>query len=144
MAILFTNSGAQAGTVIAMPLSGVLADDVGWESVFYVFGGFGVVWFIFWAFLTFDTPSSHPRISNEEKDYIESRIPSMNEGSNLPFPPLLKIATSVPFLALTMAHLGQNWGFYTLLTETPTYLQNIQHLSLKAVRHDLVQCKLQA
>ena len=142
MKISFTNSGAQAGTVISMPLSGVLADDVGWESVFYVFGGFGVIWFIFWAFLTFDSPSSHPSISKEEKDYIESRIPSVNVGSKLPFPPLLEIATSLPFIALAIAHIGQNWGFNTLLTETPTYLQNIQHLSLKAVRHKLDQFEL--
>ena len=69
-----------------------------------------------------------------EKNYIESAIPSSNEGAKLPFPPLLKIVTSVPFIALIVVHMGQNWGFYTLLTETPTYLSNIQHFSLKTVR----------
>jgi MFS family permease len=60
----FIFAGAQAGTVLAMPLSGWLADNVNWESVFYVFGTLGCIWFIFYAFLVFDTPEEHPRISN--------------------------------------------------------------------------------
>ena len=34
-----------------MPLSGALAENFGWETVFYAFGGIGAVWFIIWAFL---------------------------------------------------------------------------------------------
>jgi len=32
---------------------------------------------------------------------------------------------------LLLAHCGHNWGYYTLLTEIPTYLKNIQHFSLE-------------
>ena len=117
-----------------MPLSGILADDVSWESVFYVFGALGCIWFVFWAFLCFDSPVEHPRISQVERDFVVSRIPSENEGKDLPFPPLKEISTSIPVMALAVAHVGQSWGFYTLLTETPTYLSNIQHFSMKAVR----------
>lgn len=31
-------AGAYAGTVVAMPLSGILASAWGWESLFYFFG----------------------------------------------------------------------------------------------------------
>lgn len=31
-------AGNYAGTVVSMPLSGLLAANYGWESVFYVFG----------------------------------------------------------------------------------------------------------
>ena len=40
------------------------------------------------------------------------------------------IFSTTAFWALIIAHCGQNWGFYTLLTEIPTYLDNIQHFSL--------------
>ena len=40
------------------------------------------------------------------------------------------IFSTTAFWALIIAHCGQNWGFYTLLTEIPTYLKNIQHFSL--------------
>ena len=31
-------SGSYVGTVIALPLSGLLAENLSWESIFYVFG----------------------------------------------------------------------------------------------------------
>jgi hypothetical protein len=34
----FSYSGIYMGTVIAMPLAGILAEYVSWESIFYVFG----------------------------------------------------------------------------------------------------------
>ena len=57
-----TIAGAQAGTCIAMPISGILADNLGWESVFYFFGTFGVIWFIFWNYFCHNSPASHPSI----------------------------------------------------------------------------------
>lgn len=36
-------AGAYAGTVVAMPLSGVLATSWGWESLFYFFGKISIV-----------------------------------------------------------------------------------------------------
>ena len=30
--------GAQFGTVISMPVSGLVCDNLGWECVFYIFG----------------------------------------------------------------------------------------------------------
>lgn len=35
-------AGTYAGTVVAMPASGVLAQMYGWESLFYVFGSYQV------------------------------------------------------------------------------------------------------
>jgi len=34
----------------------------------------GILWFVAWLLLAFDTPASHPRISPEEQHYIESAI----------------------------------------------------------------------
>ncbi len=56
-------TGSPAGNVISLPLSGVLADTVGWRWVFYVFGTVGVVWFVLWAWLVADTPQTHSSIS---------------------------------------------------------------------------------
>ena len=33
-----------------------------------------MTWFFFWIFLGFDSPASHPRISEAERKYIESSI----------------------------------------------------------------------
>lgn len=66
-------TGAQFGTVVTLPVSGWLCDSDflgGWPSVFYVFGGIGLLWSIAWFFLVFDRPDTHPRISQEEKNYV--------------------------------------------------------------------------
>ncbi|KAK3889501.1 hypothetical protein Pcinc_006473 [Petrolisthes cinctipes] len=44
--------------------------------------------------------------------------------------PWKAVFTSLPIWSLMVVHFGQNWGFYTLLTELPTYLSNIQHYDI--------------
>ena len=42
----------------------------------YCIGIVGIIWFVAWLFLVFNTPADHPRISPEEHHYIESSIDS--------------------------------------------------------------------
>ena len=37
-------------------------------------GAVACVWFVAWMFLVYRTPGDDPRISKEEKDYIESAV----------------------------------------------------------------------
>ncbi|XP_071515895.1 sialin-like isoform X3 [Panulirus ornatus] len=123
--------GVQFGTVITLSLTGYLCDSDflgGWPSAFYVFGGLGILWSVAWFTLVFDHPDVHPRISQEEKDYI---IQQRGNNRSKPVPLPLRAAFSVPVVALSFVHLSNNWGFYTLLTELPTYFKNIQHFNMK-------------
>ena len=54
-----------------MPLSGILADSFGWETVFYVFGGYGTLWFMIWCFLT---KGNYFVVGKEEKSCEEKRF----------------------------------------------------------------------
>lgn len=49
----------------------------------------------------------------------------------------MSILTSVPFWALAIAHCGQNWGFWMLLTELPTYMASILKFNFKEVRKNI-------
>ena len=51
------------GNVISLPLSGLLADNFGWEYVYYVFGGAALLFSALWSVLAFDAPNKHPRIT---------------------------------------------------------------------------------
>ena len=62
------------GTVISLPLSGVMASDLGWESVFYIQGGLGIIWYILWLLLVTDEPETHRFISEDEKEYINKSM----------------------------------------------------------------------
>ncbi|KAF3854655.1 hypothetical protein F7725_022710 [Dissostichus mawsoni] len=95
--------GSYAGAVIAMPLAGVLVQYVGWPSVFYVYGVFGMIWYIMWLLLAYGSPAEHPTITDEERTYIETTIGE------------------------TMRQLSKTevWTFYLLLISQPAYFEEV-------------------
>ena len=123
-------SGAQAGTVLSLPLSGYLCDRLGWESVFYLFGTFGVVWWVMWWYLVYDSPSAHSTIHPAERRYIMDSLGTARSTASPPVP-WLAILTSGPVWALVITHVAQNFGFYTLLTELPTYMARVLHFNIR-------------
>lgn len=128
-------AGNYAGTVVSMPLSGILANSVGWESIFYVFGSIGIVWFIAWIIIVRKSPQDDPYISEEEKIYIMKSLGDRKEDEALN-PPWREIFTSTAVWAIVASHVSENWGFYTLLTQLPTFL-NGNFLSCNTVQMDM-------
>lgn len=69
-----------------MPLSGYLASVTwmgGWPLAFYVFGGLGIIWSIVWWLIIYDSPSTHPKISSQERDYIQACLGPENAQSKV-------------------------------------------------------------
>jgi MFS family permease len=63
------------GIVVTMPLSGVLSSsEIGWPSVFYIFGLFGIAWSFLFFYFGADMPSEHPTICPNEMRYIETSL----------------------------------------------------------------------
>ena len=56
-------NGNQAATIITLVLSGVVAQTLGWESIFYIFGCLGAVIGICFVYFVHESPSVHPSIS---------------------------------------------------------------------------------
>ncbi|XP_067005496.1 putative inorganic phosphate cotransporter isoform X2 [Anabrus simplex] len=127
--------GGTFGTVISFPVSGVLVEEWGWRESFYVFGGVVLFFSIFWIWLIRDSPDKHPRISEKELTYIEERIGTnveRNEGAKTRSKlPILRIMTSLPFLALLLCHYGNLWGLFFLLTLAPKFMSDILDFDLK-------------
>ncbi|XP_077328416.1 vesicular glutamate transporter 3 [Lithobates pipiens] len=119
--------GSYAGAVIAMPLAGVLVQYIGWSSVFYIYGVFGIIWYVFWLLHATEGPAAHPFISPEEKSYIES---SIGENSSLVTTskfktPWKKFFTSMPVYAIIVANFCRSWTFYLLLISQPAYFEEV-------------------
>ncbi|XP_060594913.1 sialin-like [Ruditapes philippinarum] len=127
----FSYAGAQLGTVFALPISGWLCDQKtfagGWPSVFYVFGGIACVWFLVWTLFAYNTPADHPKISREEREFIESSV-GMKEDIATPWGAILRCPA---VWAVCIAHFSNNWGFYTMLTTLPSYMKNILKFDIK-------------
>ncbi len=75
-----TDAGMALGTVISLPFSGILADTLGWEAVFYVEGGLAMIWCVLWIFLVYDSPQDHPRIHPKELELFESCMEGGGHG----------------------------------------------------------------
>lgn len=132
---VFQSPGAQFGTVISMPLSGLLADygfDGGWPSIFYVFGIIGTVWSVIFLMTCHEDPITHPSIAEDERKYIQQALWG-KAAVNIPPIPWKSIVRSMPFYAILLAHLGQNYGYETLMTELPTYMKQVLRFSIQAV-----------
>lgn len=70
-------TGAQFGTIVSMPLSGLLSEygfDGGWPSIFYVFGLVGAIWCIAFLMMVSEDPESDKNIQEDEKKYIVSAL----------------------------------------------------------------------
>ncbi|EDV44411.1 uncharacterized protein Dana_GF20342 [Drosophila ananassae] len=127
-------AGAQFGTIISMPLSGLLAEhgfDGGWPSIFYVFGAVSTVWCIFFLWLVAENPEKSSRISAAERQYILDSIwKAQPEDAAGPMP-YLKIIRAMPFYAILVAHAGQNYGYETLMTMLPTYMDTVLKVNIR-------------
>jgi ACS family sodium-dependent inorganic phosphate cotransporter-like MFS transporter 6/7/8 len=65
--------GGTLGIVVSMIVTGAICgSSLGWPSAFYMYGGCGIAWAILFAIFAENSPSSHKKISAEEKHYIES------------------------------------------------------------------------
>ncbi|OWR40838.1 hypothetical protein KGM_200810 [Danaus plexippus plexippus] len=127
----YVYAGSNIGTVISLPISGWLCTldfAGGWPLCFYIFGGLGIIWFIAWMFLIYDTPQKHPRICPKEVEFITESIGVQEEHrQSIPW---CKFLTCLPLWAILIAQCGQSWLFYTQLTELPTYMNNILHFDI--------------
>ncbi|CAH2096618.1 unnamed protein product [Euphydryas editha] len=97
--------GIQIGIIVAMPLSGVLAETkIGWKLIFYVM--------------------------SEEKEYIESGL-NVASGKALKTP-WKQIFTTKGFWDLMFTHIGAVIGFSLFFVDMPTYLEKGLQISLKS------------
>lgn len=122
-----TAAGCPVGTILTMPLTGLLTKygfDGGWASVFYVFGAVGLLWFFVWCLAIHPTPTQHPTISRSEREYIEKSIAEVKQEKATGVP-WLKIFTSIPVWATIVANFTADWGLYTILICIPRFFQKV-------------------
>ncbi|XP_050326869.1 putative inorganic phosphate cotransporter [Bactrocera neohumeralis] len=124
-------SGPQFGTIIILSISGTLAaSKFGWPSIFYVSGGCGIIWCLVWLLWSADAPHQSKLITPKERNYIESELAVISKRDNnatsakLPTP-WLSILTSLPFWVLLLCNCAYNWGYWTMMTQIPSYIKNV-------------------
>lgn len=128
-------AGNYAGTIVSMPVSGILASTLGWESLFYVFGKknvlfsfnfdfffhrefsstilgtVGCIWYLAWTFIVKGSPEQDKHISKDELRYIQESLGS--NRNDVVVHPWKHIFTSKAVYAICASQFAENWGFYT-------------------------------
>lgn len=94
--------------------------------------------------MVYDSPRQHPRITEEEKNYIVKSLAASSVehdetiGKKSKKVPWRAILTSGPFWVTILAHWGGVWGFLTFMTQAPSYFNYVQGWNINAVRFVLV------
>ncbi|XP_044597056.1 vesicular glutamate transporter 3-like, partial [Cotesia glomerata] len=129
----FAVSGSTFGAVFSMSTCGIMAERLGWPSVFYISGALGLIWFTLWCYIVTDKPENDPHISQSELNYIKKSL-----GHNSDLQKLEKIShpwksvfKSLPVWAIFAAGLSEAWGFYTLLTQLPKFMNDVLSMKLE-------------
>ena len=113
------------GVILAGWLAGLIADKLGWEYSFLVFGGFGLIWGVLMIFRLNNKPvetsdtavsSDSSVISSEVKDRVEKSKPGFLDGFKAVF-------TTPTALALTLGFSGLIFVITGYMTWVPAYLQ---------------------
>ncbi|KAJ8037927.1 Vesicular glutamate transporter 3 [Holothuria leucospilota] len=125
--------GTNIGITVFYFLSGFLASsDIlqGWPSVFYFSGFAGIFWCILWFPLAHNSPSSHPWISQAERDYIMKSLEWDKKQQRTSHVPWGRLLTSVPIWASLICQISCEFAFFVFLAEMPTYFTTIQGFSV--------------
>uniref|UniRef100_A0AAG5DIP9 Major facilitator superfamily (MFS) profile domain-containing protein n=1 Tax=Anopheles atroparvus TaxID=41427 RepID=A0AAG5DIP9_ANOAO len=122
--------GSSIGVALNFPLFGYIISWSSWEYVYHFCGIFGTVWYVAWLYLVYDSPAEHPRIHPNERKFIESSLGISDHSGqqqqptdeNTPWKPIL---LSKPMWITVIAQWGGIWGLFTLMTQAPTYFNNV-------------------
>ncbi|XP_077289178.1 putative inorganic phosphate cotransporter isoform X2 [Arctopsyche grandis] len=128
----YVYGGSQFGTVLTMPLSGLLAaSSYGWPSIFYTVGLANIICAAIWWRLGAESPAVHNTITIQERMYIQESL-GQTSAKKVSKVPWTSILTCVPVWAMAVAHMGSSWVHVTLFTEIPSYLNKIMGIDMKS------------
>lgn len=132
------NSAQYFATVLFAPLMGWLVHTYGWQSVFYVMGGLGIVMALVWQ-KTIYGPKTHPRVNAAELDYIEKggALVDLEGGTRDTSAPKLATGPIIRQLLGNRMLMGVYIGQYCITTLTyffltwfPVYLVTERHMTI--------------
>jgi ACS family glucarate transporter-like MFS transporter len=131
------NSAQYFATVLFAPLMGWLVHTYGWQSVFYVMGGLGIVMALVWQ-KTIYGPKNHPRINAAELNYIEQggALVDLEGGVKGPaakidtWPCIKQLLGNRMLLGVYIAQYCITTLTYFFLTWFPVYLVTERHMTI--------------
>ncbi|XP_063384115.1 putative inorganic phosphate cotransporter [Cydia fagiglandana] len=122
--------GSMIGTIVGMPVSGILAETaIGWKLIFYSISGLVFVSAAIFYLAAASSPGEHKLMRDEERKYIEKGLNA--GGSKEMRTPWRDIFRTKVFWVLVVTHIGSAVSFVLFFVDLPTYLERGLQISLK-------------
>jgi len=107
-----------AGIMLGYPLVTAVTIALGWQWVFYLCGGIGIVWAFLWFWYGRSTPEEHPSVTPAELAYIQTeRVQATSEREG--WGPILR---SPRVWALVISYTLWVYNMWLMASWLPTYL----------------------
>ncbi|CAG5115400.1 unnamed protein product [Candidula unifasciata] len=111
-------SGGYLSPAVALFSAGATACYVSWDSIMYIYGSIGAAWCIMWMMVIASSPSTHPRILQEEESLLRrSGVSTTQKANSNQSVPWCKFFTSMPVIAIWVGAFCRNFIFALLITE---------------------------
>ena len=144
LAVATVFCGFQLGTILAYSLSPNVIEASGgdWRSVFYLYGGAGLLFLVPWLLLAEDAPPQQLHVSpvNHDGSHVTTDDKLGNDRTTSGLESTVAIFKSAPWKDLArskatwgmfLAHAANNWGLYNNLSWTPTFYSEQYGLNVK-------------
>ncbi len=129
------NSGSNVGAILAPLVIPFIAINMGWQWAFIITGALGFIWLVAWLY-TYQKPELHPKVSNEEKGYINDNQPvSDNNQKAISYRRLIQKKATIG-ICLAMFFTVPVWWFF--LFWLPKFLNEQHGLSLGQIGLPLI------
>jgi ACS family glucarate transporter-like MFS transporter len=124
------DSGARAGTALALPVVTALIAWLGWRASFAITGLLGLIWVVAW-WLFYRAPQEHALANEAEVEYIEqggARAEAVQPSAEgLRWRDLFRYRT---VLGMMLGFFCLNYVIYFFITWFPSYLVDARHFDL--------------
>uniref|UniRef100_A0A0A9HFT3 Major facilitator superfamily (MFS) profile domain-containing protein n=1 Tax=Arundo donax TaxID=35708 RepID=A0A0A9HFT3_ARUDO len=122
--------GFHLGNVISFLATPIIMSHIGLTGTFAFFASLGYLWLSVWMLNVESDPIDSRTISKSELQLIlAGRTGSKVQGSK--FPTLRELLSRIEFLAIIVANVVNNWGYFVLLSWMPVYFKTVYNVNLK-------------
>ncbi|XP_058141322.1 sodium-dependent phosphate transport protein 1 [Dasypus novemcinctus] len=123
-------SGCVLGPFIALLVTGLICQSLGWPMVFYIFGASGCALCLPWFILVYDDPKDHPCISISEKEYITSSTVQQSSSKRKPLP-IKAMLKSLPLWAISIGNIASFWTNSIMSLYSPMFINSMFHVDVR-------------